>query len=224
VRLTNRAPDTCVVQYTINRAPNAYRQLEFYKALATRARSNLLTTPPYAAWSQLQGPYIPKFDFAGPMFKFVLADKSCHTFKTYPKEEEVVVAPEPGVFLWNDKPDTEHVRFYVTFDCNISQKMILRAIKMEKVVKTLDTEVQEEYPTSVKRLIQAADRAAYILSSNPQQAAAEWMAAFPTYTRELTEWSPTATKFTPLQPQLCEPEKPAEDLATLPQNSTSEIL
>jgi len=36
----NKFPDTCVVQYTIYRAQNAYRQLEFYKALAMKARSN----------------------------------------------------------------------------------------------------------------------------------------------------------------------------------------
>ena len=222
-RLTNKAPDTCVAQYTLNRAPNAYRQPEFYKGLATRARTNLLLTPPYSAWSQLQGPFIPKFDFASPMFKYALADKTCHTFKTYPKEEDTVVAPEPGVFLRNERPDTEHVRFYVTFDCNISQKTILRAIKEEKVVETLDSGVQEEYPTPVMNLLQAADRAAYILSSNPQQAAAEWMAAFPIYTKELTEWSPTALKFQQVQPQICGPELTADNPATLPRNSTSEV-
>ena len=222
-RLTNRAPDTCVAQYTLNRAPNAYRQPEFYKGLATRARTNLLSTPPYSAWSQLQGPFIPKFDFASPMFKYALADKTCHTFKTYPKEEDTVVAPEPGVFLRNERPDTEHVRFYVTFDCNISQKTVLRAIKEERVVETLDSGVQEEYPTPVMKLIQAADRAAYILSSNPQQAAADWMAAFPIYTRELTEWSPTALRFQQVQPQICGPEPSVEHPATLPRNSTSEV-
>ncbi len=128
-RVHCKIPDTCVVQYTIQRARNAYCQQEFYKALTTKARANLLTTQPYSAWSQLQGPYIPKFKFASPMLKFALADKSCHIYKTYPKEEEVVVAPEPGVFLRHDKPDTEHVRFYITFDCNISQKTILRSIK-----------------------------------------------------------------------------------------------
>jgi hypothetical protein len=133
------------------------------------------------------------------------------------------VAPEPGVFLLNDRPDTEHMRFYITFDCNISQKTILWAIKTEKVVETLDSEVQEEYPTPVKKVIQAADRAAYILSSNPQQAAADWMAAFPIYTRELTEWSPTALKFQQVQPQICGPEKTADNPATLPQSSTSEV-
>jgi len=90
--------------------------MEFYKALATKARVNLLNMPPFQAWKTLQGPYIPKFNFANPMFKFTLKDK---------KEKDLAQAQEAGICLRNKKPDTEHVRCYVTFECNISQKTVL---------------------------------------------------------------------------------------------------
>jgi len=91
------------------------------------------------------------------------------------------------------------------------------------VFKTLDTGSPEEYPTPVQNLIRVADRAAYMLSSNPQQAAAKWMAAFPQSTRELTEWKLASTKDANFRPHLCDLEKKDKDPATLPRSSTSEI-
>ncbi len=78
--------------------------------------------------------------------------------------------------------------------------MILQSIKSESIVKTLDTGCQEEFPTPVQNLIQAADRAANMLTGQPTQAAAECMAALPQYTREVTEWKPATTKDQILQP------------------------
>ncbi len=101
------------------------------------------------------------------MFKFALKDKLCHLFKAYPKEEDVAKAPEPGIFLCKGKPESEHVRFYVTFECNISQKTILRSIKSERVVKVTDIACQEDYSTTAKNLLQVADRAAYLLTNQP---------------------------------------------------------
>ncbi len=121
-RVNSKIPETCVAQYTIQRALNAYQEPDFYKAIATKARANLLTMPPYNAWNQLQGLYIPKFEFANPMFKFALMDISCtssrHTLKkmTWHKHRN------QEFFYATKKRDTKHVRFYVTFECNISQK------------------------------------------------------------------------------------------------------
>jgi len=124
-RVTSRIPDSIITQFTIHRAVNAYRTTEFYKGLTNKARHNLLMTPPYSAWKDLEGNFIPKFDFAAPMFKVAMKDKTCHLFKAYPKEEELAQMPEPGIFLKNNIPDSEHVRFFVTFDCRISQRTML---------------------------------------------------------------------------------------------------
>jgi len=221
-RFSTKLPDTIVTQYTIYRATNAYRQTEFYKALTNKARHNLLNTPPYSAWKDLQGPFIPKFDFATPMFKVALKDKSCHLFKAYPKEEDLAQMPEPGIFLKNGKPDSEHVRFFVTFECNISQKTVLRAIKLENIVEVTDFSSQEDYSTPAKNLLQAADRRAYLLTSQPTEAAAVWMAALPTYSRELTEGKTALESGKPLQLLDCSPEIKIGAPATLPRRSTSD--
>jgi hypothetical protein len=213
---------TQLYQYTIYRATNAYKQTEFYKALTNKARHNLINTPPFSAWKTLQGPYIPKFDFTTPMFKIALKDKSCHLFKAYPKEEDLAQAPEHGIFLKNGKPDSEHVRFFVTFECNISQKTVLRAIKSENVVEVTDFSRQEDYSTPAKNLLQAADRAAYLLTSQPTEAAAAWMAALPTYSRELTERKTALESGKPLQLLDCSPEMKIGAPATLPRRSTSD--
>jgi hypothetical protein len=108
------------------------------------------------------------------------------------------------------------VRFYVTFECNISQKTILRSIKSEKVVEVTDFSCQEDYSTPAKNLLQAADRAVYLLTSQPTEAAAEWMAALQTYSRELIDRKTALESVKPLQPSYCGPEIKEGEPATLP--------
>jgi len=98
-RFSARIPDSVITQFTIHRAVNAYRTAEFYKGLTNKARHNLLNTPPYSSWKDLEGPFIPKFDFAAPMFKVAMKDKSCHLFKAYPKEEELAQIAGAGNLL-----------------------------------------------------------------------------------------------------------------------------
>ncbi len=95
-------------------------------------------------------------------------------------------------------------------------------MKSENLVETSDIACQEEYPTPVKNLIQAADRAAFILTSQPTQAVAEWMAALPNYSRQLTEWKPFTAKDIILQPQPCSQVMKEGEPATLPRRSTSD--
>ena len=221
-RITSRIPDSIITQFTIHRAVNAYRTPDFYKGLTNKARHNLLMQPPYSAWKDLKQDYIPKFDFATPMFKVALKDKSCHLFKAYPKEEELAQMPEPGIFLKNNIPDSEHVRFFVTFDCKISQRTILRAIKSESVVEVTDFTCQEDPSTPVRNLVQAADRAALLLTSQPTEAVSTWMAALPTYSRELAERRADLEAENTIQPSNCSPVIKVGTPATVPRRSTSD--
>jgi hypothetical protein len=156
------------------------------------------------------------------MFKVALKDKSCHLFKAYPKEEELAQMPEPGIFLKNNIPDSEHVRFFVTFDCKISQRTILRAIKSESVVEVTDFTCQEDPSTPVRNLVQAADRAALLLTSQPTEAVSTWMAALPTYSRELAERKADLEAENTIQPSNCSPVIKVGTPATVPRRSTSD--
>jgi hypothetical protein len=156
------------------------------------------------------------------MFKVALKDKSCHLFKAYPKEEDLAQMPEPGIFLKNGLPDSEHVRFFVTFECKISQKTVLWAIKSESVVEVTDFSCQEDHSTPVKNLLQAADRAAFLLTSQPTEAVAAWMAALPTYSRELTEQKMALELGHTLQSLDCSPGIKVGAPATVPRRSTSD--
>ncbi len=84
-----KMPKTCITQFSLNRSPNAFRNTEFYKAIAKDARTHLALAAPFPAYTQVESPVLPVPEFRYPMFKFAKTETTCFTLKSYPSEVEI---------------------------------------------------------------------------------------------------------------------------------------
>ncbi len=65
-----KMPKLCITQ-SINRSPNTFQNLEFYKSVVKDTRTHLATAVPFPAYALVVTQFLPVVEFRYLMFKFV---------------------------------------------------------------------------------------------------------------------------------------------------------
>ena len=170
---TTKMPKTCITQFSLNRSPNAFRNTEFYKAIAKDARTHLALAAPFPAYTQVESPVLPVPEFRYPMFKFAKTETTCFTLKSYPSEVEIGWLPEPHKFVEG------HIisqRLYVIFECVYKSKFAYTKIKKEpEEPLTRSDGTNHDMNKRTTHLIEEAERITELLLKDSLKAKSDWM-------------------------------------------------
>jgi len=171
---TTKMPKTCITQFSLNRSPNAFRNMEFYKAIVKDARAHLALAAPFPAYTQVETPFLPSPEYRYPMFKFAKTETTCFTLKSYPSEVEIGWLPEPHKFV---EGHITSQRLYVIFECVFKQKYTYTKIKQEPEESPTKTEgTNHDLNKRTTHLIKEAERISDLLEADPMQAKLDWLA------------------------------------------------
>ena len=204
-----KVPKTCITQFSVHRKPFGYRQADFYTTAVDQARIELFRSPPFAALSALQGPWMPTIGFVKPAFKLPNTKDTCVYIKSYPSQRELMLLSHSHDF--GNEKTAPHQKLYIIFDLVLKSKFQLEKIKTETPEATPNTVATDcEYNLASRTLLENAEKVVPMLDENVTQAETEWYNALLTY-KEQRQISPD--NLVQIQPRPYQPALTVQDHA-----------
>ena len=173
-------PETCLAQFSVFRKPLAYKQLDFYQAAVTQARTELLKVPPFSQFLAFQGPWMPEMEFAKPSFKIPNSKDTCVYIKSYPNKNELQLLTHS--FDFGNEKTEPHQKLYIIFEMGLKSKFQLQKIKtQDQENKIAHTEVDSDFNSATQTLLENAENVMQTMDENVTQANTDWYSALVTY-------------------------------------------